>query len=58
MPADISPSFRFYVDEIVDPPLIPDARGEYAVPQGLGIGVAVQEQAIRKSMVSHERFQK
>jgi O-succinylbenzoate synthase len=56
MPADISPSFRFYVDEIVDPPLIPDAKGEYAVPQGLGIGVEVQEKAIQKSLVRHERF--
>ncbi len=56
MPADISPSFRFYVDEIVDPPLIPDAKGEYDVPQGLGIGVEVQEKAIRKSLLSHERF--
>jgi L-alanine-DL-glutamate epimerase-like enolase superfamily enzyme len=44
------------VDEIVDPPLIPDAKGEYAVPQGLGIGVEVKEKAIQKSLVSHERF--
>lgn len=56
MPADISPSFRFYVEEIVDPPLLPDARGEYAVPQGLGIGVEVNEEVIRKNMVGHERF--
>ena len=56
LPADISPSFRFYVEEIVDPPLIPDAKGEYAVPQGPGIGVEVQEKAIEKNLVSHERF--
>lgn len=56
LPADISPSFRFYVDEIVDPPLIPDAAGEYVVPQGAGIGVTVQEAAINKSLIRHERF--
>ncbi|MCU0560345.1 MAG: o-succinylbenzoate synthase [Desulfobacterales bacterium] len=55
LPADISPSFRFYVDEIVDPPLIPDAMGEYEVPQGVGIGVEVQEKAIQKRLVRHER---
>lgn len=56
MPADISPSFRFYVDEVVDPPLIPDEKGEYDVPRGLGIGVEVQEKTIRKNLVDHERF--
>jgi o-succinylbenzoate synthase len=56
MPGDISPSFRFYDDEIIDPPLIPDARGEYEVPGGPGIGVEVLEAAIRKNLVNHRCF--
>ncbi|HDR16303.1 MAG TPA: o-succinylbenzoate synthase, partial [Desulfobacteraceae bacterium] len=56
MPGDISPSFRFYEDEIINPPLIPDAVGEYEVPQGPGIGVEVLETVIRKNMVHHDRF--
>ncbi len=56
MPADISPSFRFYADEIIDPPLIPDNRGEYAVPQEPGIGVTVLEKVIEKKSVWRARF--
>lgn len=56
MPADISPSFRFYVDEIVDPPLIPDNRGQYAIPRNLGIGVDVLEKVIEKNLVWRAHF--
>ena len=41
LPGDISASRRYYHDDIIDPPIEIDPDGTITVPDGPGIGVAV-----------------
>jgi o-succinylbenzoate synthase len=53
LPGDISASSRYYHSDIVDPPFVLNADSTISVPTGPGIGVVVDEAAIRRMALRH-----
>lgn len=52
-PPDLSASKRYYVEDIIDPPIELTAQGTILVPEGPGIGVNPVEERIRKATQRH-----
>jgi O-succinylbenzoate synthase len=48
VPGDTSETSRYFVEDIVDPPVVLDAEGFIAVPEGAGIGVRINDDVLRK----------
>ncbi|MGI6038289.1 MAG: o-succinylbenzoate synthase [Limnochordia bacterium] len=46
-PTDIEPSSRFFVEDIVNPPLIMSKEGTIPIPQGIGTGVEIRDDLIK-----------
>ena len=58
LPNDISASKRYYVQDLIEPPIEITERGMLHVPVGPGIGIYPQEDRIRKATLNHEVFRK
>jgi len=56
LPGDTSETSRYFHEDIVDPPVVLDDRGFIAVPEGPGIGVAINEQVLNKVTLSTVRL--
>lgn len=56
-PNDLSASRRYYLQDLIEPPVEITSRGTIKVPGSPGIGVSVQEERIRKATLQHEIFQ-
>jgi O-succinylbenzoate synthase len=56
LPGDTSETSRYFHEDIVDPPVVLDERGFIAVPDGPGIGVAINEQVLNKVTLSTVRL--
>lgn len=48
MPGDVSASERYFVEEIIEPPVIVDGDGGIAPPTGPGFGFALRHDVIRR----------
>lgn len=55
-PNDLSASKRYYVQDLIEPPVDITPQGTIRVPDSPGIGVSVQEKRIRKATLQHEVF--
>lgn len=55
-PGDLSPSERWYREDVVDPPVRMTERGTLPVPAGPGIGHAVVRQRVERASVRRERL--
>jgi O-succinylbenzoate synthase len=53
LPGDVADSKRYFVEEIVEPPVTVRPDGTIAVPEGPGIGYDVQWDRIEKHRLSH-----
>lgn len=56
LPGDVADSKRYFVEEIVEPPVTVRPDGTIAVPEGPGIGYAVQWDRIEKHRLSHREL--
>jgi O-succinylbenzoate synthase len=56
-PTDVEASARWYVDDVVDPPVAIDDVGLVRVPAGAGIGYTVSREKIAAYTVARERFE-
>ena len=56
MPGDIAASRRYFVPDLIEPPIDVAADGTVAVPEGPGIGVAPVAERVRAATVHTERF--
>ena len=56
LPGDISESARYWHEDIVEPPFELREGGFIQVPTGVGLGVLVREDLIRKYMTSSEKL--
>src|SRR5690606_17133475 len=46
MPGDLAPPLEYLLEDVVEPALVLDPEGHLPVPQGPGIGVAVQRERL------------
>jgi len=53
LPGDVADSKRYFVEEIIEPPVQVRANGTIEVPSGPGIGYEVQRGRIEKHRISH-----
>ena len=56
LPGDISASARYYAEDLVDPPFTLNPDSTLTVPQGVGIGVAVNEERLRRVTLRQVEF--
>lgn len=56
LPSDISASSRYFVRDIIEPPIELTPRGTIMVPKGPGIGVNLKEDRIQKQAVLHKEY--
>ncbi|NOU45477.1 MAG: o-succinylbenzoate synthase [Bacteroidales bacterium] len=56
LPGDISASKRYYKEDIIEPKFVVNQDGTMDVPQGPGIGVKVNEKALKKVTVKKAGF--
>jgi O-succinylbenzoate synthase len=56
IPGDTSETSRYFSEDIVEPPVVLDADGFIAVPEGPGIGVAVLEDRVARYTLDRERI--
>ena len=55
LPGDTSETRRYFHEDIVEPPVVLDADGFIAVPEGPGIGVTVLEDRVARLALARER---
>lgn len=55
VPGDTSETSRYFAEDIVTPPVILDRDGFIAVPEGAGIGVEIDPEALEKFTLSTDR---
>jgi O-succinylbenzoate synthase len=48
LPADISASDRYFREDLIDPPVVLNPDGTITVPQGVGLGVAVDLERVER----------
>jgi len=53
LPGDVADSKRYFVEELIEPPVQVRSDGTIAVPNGPGIGYEVQEDRVEKYRVSY-----
>lgn len=56
LPGDISASDRYWVKDVIDPPIALAAQGKIPVPGGLGIGVQVDREELERRTVRVRTF--
>jgi len=56
LPGDISASARYYAEDIIDPPFTLNADSTLSVPQGVGLGVKVREDLVKKFTLREQEF--
>src|SRR5262249_49074936 len=49
LPGDVAASKRYFVPDLIEPPIDVDDDGTIAVPQGVGLGVSIQDDRIAKA---------
>lgn len=52
LPGDVAASDRYFVEEIIEPPVTVAADGSVPIPAGPGFGFAVREEVIRRHTLS------
>jgi len=57
LPGDISASDRYFEEDIVDPPFALNPDGTMTVPSGVGIGVEVKAELLRRLTVEEATFE-
>ncbi len=55
LPGDTSETSRYFLEDIVEPPVVLDADGFIEIPQGAGIGVKVLSDRLLKYLVHAEK---
>jgi o-succinylbenzoate synthase len=58
LPADLSASHRYYREDLIEPPFELGSGSTLAVPRGPGIGVAVDERALRRARRASRTFRR
>ena len=58
LPGDVADSKRYFVEELIEPPVVVRKNGTVQVPEGPGIGYAVQLSRVEKHRVSHRIFER
>lgn len=56
LPGDISASARYYAEDLIDPAFTLNADSTLSVPQGVGLGVQVREDVLKKVTLRQETF--
>jgi O-succinylbenzoate synthase len=56
LPGDISASDRYYAEDIAEPRFRLNTDSTIDVPTGPGLGIEVDEKALRKVTLRHESF--
>lgn len=56
LPGDISASNRYYVPDITQPFLLNQENSTITVPQGLGLGVTIDQTQLQKVLLHHQTF--
>ena len=56
IPGDTSETSRYFTRDIVTPPVVLDAGGFIAVPAGPGIGVQIDEDALKDLTLDTKRL--
>ncbi|MGH2375490.1 MAG: o-succinylbenzoate synthase [bacterium] len=56
LPADLSASDRYFEEDLIDPPVVLNSDGTITVPTGVGLGVRVVPERIRRHTVRRARF--
>jgi o-succinylbenzoate synthase len=56
LPGDTSETSRYFHEDIVEPPVVLDAQGFIAVPEGAGIGVRINDDILTKVTIRMERL--
>ena len=56
LPGDVAASRRYFVPDLIDPPIEAAPDGTIAVPQGAGIGVDPVPDRVSAATVHRERF--
>ncbi|KZE48286.1 o-succinylbenzoate synthase [Brevibacillus parabrevis] len=56
IPGDTSPSHRYFTEDVVTPMIDFASPGVLSVPTGAGIGFAINEAAILRSLVEHKSY--
>ncbi len=54
LPGDTSETRRYFLEDIVEPPVLLDGEGFIAMPMGPGIGVQVMEDRVEKYLLDRE----
>jgi O-succinylbenzoate synthase len=55
-PTDIEASARWYVDDVIDPPIEIDARGYIELPSGPGTGYCIVREKVERYSVAGATF--
>jgi O-succinylbenzoate synthase len=58
MPGDIAASRRYFVPDLIEPPIEVSSDGTVAVPDGPGIGVVPVADRVRAATLHTERFRR
>lgn len=58
LPGDTAASARYFEEDLVDPPVVVDAQGTIAVPEGAGIGHAIVWPRVERSTTFHEAWRR
>jgi O-succinylbenzoate synthase len=56
LPGDTSASARYFAEDLVDPPVVVDADGTIAVPEGAGIGHEIVWSRVEKATTRKETW--
>jgi O-succinylbenzoate synthase len=56
LPSDLSASNRYYNPDLIDPPFTINSDGTLSVPTGLGLGVNVVPERLRRVTLRHQVF--
>ena len=57
-PTDIEASARWFVDDVIEPPITIDAHGFIYLPEGAGLGYKIVREKIERYAVAREEFAK
>jgi O-succinylbenzoate synthase len=55
-PSDIEASERWYVDDVIEPPIEIDSHGFITLPAGTGMGFSVSREKVEKYSIGVEKF--
>lgn len=56
IPGDTAPSARYWKEDIIDPEVTMDNKGNIKVPQGPGIGYGINQKALKKYTVEESTY--